>query len=144
MKTLLSFILLVFSASYSSAKSTGPFEKCSEFMDKKGIHHQLGQIWFAYGDDPKEAKQLENYTVDYKDKPFAHNFTFANLPKKKIWLECVYFACGDADCSSENSDSHPVTIYQEIKQIPVSCKSKVKSNNATRIDSFSCVYSDKK
>lgn len=121
-------------------KSASSFELCTEFVEKSGVRLQLGQVWFISGDNPKEAKQLTNYTVDYSDKPFAHIFSFANLPKTKLWLECVYFACGDAACSSENASSDPKSIYREIKNIPISCKSKVKTGNASRIEYFNCKY----
>ncbi len=121
-------------------KSAGAFEICPEFVEKNGMRSQLGQIWFDSGEDPKEAKQLSNYTVDYNDKPFAHNFSFINLPKEKLWLDCVYFSCGDAACTTENSSSDPESVYHEIKNIPVSCKSKVKKDNPSRIEYFTCKY----
>lgn len=121
-------------------KSSGSFEICTEFIEKNGMRFQLGQIWFDSGKDPKEAQQLTNYTVDYNDKPFAHNFSFTNLPKEKLWLDCVYFACGDAPCSVENASSDPESVYHEIKNIPLSCKSKVKKGNPTRIEYFVCKY----
>jgi hypothetical protein len=151
------FLTLISILSFSSAQESGSlaksiapknksstsFEICSEFMNKNGLRFQLGQVWFSSGDNAGEAKQLSNYTVDYNDKPFAHHFSFKNLPKEKLWLDCVYFGCGDAICSSENASSDPETIHHEMKEIPVSCKSKVKMGNPTKIESFKCKYENK-
>lgn len=121
-------------------KSAKSFEICTEYMEKAGMRFKLGQIWFISGENTQDAKQLVNYTVDYSDKPFAYNFSFKNLPKEKLWLDCVYFACGDSICSSENASSDPESVYHEIKKNPVSCKSKVKMGNANRIEYFTCKY----
>ena len=121
-------------------KYSGRFDFCTEYMVKNDSRFQLGQIWFEDGDDPKEAKQLTNYTVDYDDKPFAHEFTFTGLPKRKLWVSCVYFACGDESCSAENAGSDPESVVHEVKKIPTSCRSKVKFDNATRIEYFGCNY----
>ncbi len=129
---------LLFISRFSLAKSS--IELCSEYIEKNGTRFQLGQVWFDSGKNPKDAKQLVNYTVDYKDKPFAHIFSFTGLPKEKLWLDCVYFACGDAACSTESAGSDPESVYYEVKNIPISCKSKVKTDNATRIESFTCKY----
>ncbi len=152
MKTLLTSILFISSllaaeenigsagAFMQKNKSSKSFEMCTEYMEKNGIRFQLGQIWFVSGIDPKEAKPLENYSVDYNDKPFSHNFSFSGLPKERLWADCVYFSCGDAACSPESSGSDPESVYHEIKNIPMSCKSKVKKENATRIEYFTCKY----
>ena len=124
----------------SSSKS---FEICTEFIDKNGIRSLLGQAWFASGDNPEEAKSLSNYSVDYNEKPFAHNFYFTNLPKQRLWLDCVYFACEDALCSSGNAGSDPEYVHHELKKRPVGCKTKVKMGNPTKIESFTCKYEDK-
>lgn len=158
MFSFLWLFILIFVSRFSSAqesgsspKSTSPknspsssFEICAEFMNKNGIRFQLGQLWFSSADNITDAKQLTNFTVDYSDKPFSHNFYFKNLPKEKLWLDCVYFGCGDAICSPENTSSDPESIHHEIKKIPVSCKSKVKMGNPTRIEYFICKYENKK
>ncbi len=147
MKVVISVIFVIFWSNVIFAKNnySGRFDFCTEYMVKNESRFQLGQIWFADGDEPKEAKQLVNYTVDYEDKPFAHEFTFTNLPKKKLWISCVYIRCGDESCSAENVSSDPEIIAHEVKKKPTSCRSKVRFDNATRIEYFGCSYAtDKK
>lgn len=140
------FLVLVLSLPLSvlaRSKFSGRFDVCTESIEKNGVRFQLSQVWFVAGENTREAKQLNNFTVDYKNPPFAHNFTFTNLPKEKLWLNCVYFACGDAACSTEKSGSEPEFVYHEIKKMPVRCQSKVKAESATRIEYFVCDYEKK-
>lgn len=121
------------------AKTNTQFEFCSETMDKNGMHYQLGQAWFNAGTDADEAKPLLNWKANYSP-PLSYDFTFTTVGKNKLWIDCVYFPCGDVECSTDNRSNELETVHEEVTKVPLSCHSQTVPGDATRLQSFKCKY----